>query len=135
METEKEKKQSKIVEKFKGVPNSEEAHFGVEENESEALFQSFQKKKVLKKKILKIAGSVAVVFLMIIAGVSVYFRNKNSQQIAAPIKQAQIEIPQDKEHIIVNETGDVSKEKDVPAVDDSRGIAGKSENFKIKDIA
>lgn len=135
LETEKEKKQSEIVEKSKSVPAGGEAHFGVEENESELMFQAFQQKKALKKKILKIAGSVSIVLLMIIAGASVYLRNKNSQQIAAPIKQAQIEIPQDKDHIIVNETGDVSKEQNNLAENDSRGIAGKSENFQIKDIA
>jgi len=137
LKKEKEKKQPKIVENIESVPVGKDAHFGVENNQAELKFQAFSKKMELKKKVLKIAGISFLLLMMIAASAAVYFRNKNAQQSSAVKQQVQMEIPKNEDHIFVNESGNVSKEQNavVVAGDDLKGIAGKSENYKIKDIA
>jgi hypothetical protein len=134
----KEKKQTEAVGKAKGVSRIEEDLFGDEINQDELIYQSFQKRKTFKKRASK-NTSIALVLLIIVgAAIAIYFKTKSAKQSVAVKQQVQIEIPQNQNHVFVNDVSGVSVgEKNDSKItnDESNRLAGKSENFRIRDIA
>jgi hypothetical protein len=138
LKKEKEGKRSKIVENIENNSLIEKGHFEGEISREELAYQAHQKKRIFRKKASKNTG-IMLVLLVIIGTVFVmYLKNNKAKQSVSVKQQVQVEIPQDQDHIFINDVSGVSvgNKDDVKTTsDDAVEVAGKSENFRIRDIA
>lgn len=141
METEKGDIEQEIAGRKESVLGSREDCFvGLDEHaKAEEEFQSAQMKSSLRKRFLHILGIAIIALMMIGASVAVFFRDKNYQQVSAAIEQLAVTatIPADQSSAFANDVNGVSlvSEKLTNEDVDLKGIAGKSENYFIRDIA
>ena len=137
METENEKKQPEVVEYINDFPSKEkENQFELEQKQAEENFQASQEKAVRKKKFFKMFRIAFVLLVIVGVGIFAYLRNKN-QQAGLNQQKVQVEIPKNQDHVFVNDVSGVNAVvEDVKiASEDLKGIAAKSENYRIRDIA
>lgn len=135
METEKKSRQSKIVEIFSRFFSRKKADFVGVENQSEDIYQFLQKKKESRKKALKIIGLVVLILMILAAGIAVYFRSKNADQGVVKQEVAKVEIPENQDHVFVNDVSGVMPVVAEDKEDDTTGLAGVSENYRLRDVA
>jgi hypothetical protein len=130
---EKDKKQQEIVEYVNDFPTEEEEKAS---QQAEAGFQRAQKKRELLRKIAKIAV-ILFIAVTLVWGIYAAFksRSNNPQSTAAPKKTVNVPIPEGKDHVFVNDTNGIEENNTSTQIDESKGLAGQSENYKIKDIA
>jgi hypothetical protein len=142
LEENNNKKQLEAVEYINDFPSEDEEQLRLaKENQAEANFQSaqaHQKKIARRKKFLKTAA-LGIAFVILIGGVIfVIFSsviNKKSNNSAPVGKTVNIPLPENKDHVFANDVSGVIDENASTEIDDSKGLIGKSENYKIKDIS
>lgn len=140
METEKINKQSKIVEALKNFFLRKKVDFIGGENRAggqpEDIFQAFQQKKEARKRAWKIASLMFVVLLIAAAGTISYLRNKNKAENVTQQEAVKIEIPAEQDHVFVNDVeGVMPITDDNEKKDSTSGLAGVSENYRLKDVS
>jgi hypothetical protein len=140
LEEEKDKNQKVAVDNFNSTSSEEEESFTNKEYQPELVFQALQKKKMLRNKILKIIGIIALLLIIITAASAVYSRNKQAKTNAEAINQVAVEIPAGQDHAFVGDSTANTQQDSVKTVAavvsaEDKGVAGKSENYQIKNIS
>jgi hypothetical protein len=136
LEEDKVKKQEEILEYSNDFPSKEEEErLNFEKEQAELNFQLSQRKIARRKKILKIVLILFIVAVLAGAVFIIYSRLKNNSAPATPEKKVSIPIPENKDHVFANDVNGIVDENESTTVDDSKGLAGESENYRISDIS
>lgn len=140
MEEEKDKNQKVVLDNFNSTSSDEEESFTNKEYQPELVFQALQKRKMLRMKILKIIGVIMLALLIIAAAFVMYTRNKQKKSNAEAINQVTVEIPAGQDHVFVSDSVANNEQDSVKPVatvikTEDKGLAGKSENYQIKNIS
>lgn len=136
MEQDKNKKQSEVVEYINDFPTEQElAQIELEKKQEESrlamINKRYEKRVALKNKFKKIA-LIFVVVASIGAAIFLLFSNYKNKTQNAVVKKASVIIPENTDHVFVNDTQGVLLPEE--AVDETRGLVGRSENFQVKDL-
>lgn len=112
------------------------------QNSEKDMFEAFQEKKQRKQKIVKRIVFCLILGLMIVAAWTLFSRSRKSAESEnSPVENtaevAKIQIPENQDHVFVNDVAGVIEEKSTEAAteDAGQGLAGKSENYELKDLA
>ncbi len=128
-----DKKKLEIIESINDFPEEPESNFDAAQNQFNEEIDLINKKAKRKIIIILIIIILLVVLMTITATLFAYNRNKNETQNESQKKEFTLPIPENTDHVFVNDVRGIIEE-DIISTDYS-GLAGRSENFRIKDIS
>ena len=129
-----DKNQQEIVEIINDFPAEEENHFDAAPDQFDERLSLLRKKARRNKKIIKTVAILLVILMAIISIFVIYSRSKNSAQNMPSKNNISLPISTTTDHVFVNDVAGVINNETIIA-DDYKGLAGRSENFHIKNIA
>lgn len=136
MEENQQKKQEGVVEYFNDFPTEEEERRAAAQmKKAEADFQLAQKRAARRKIIIKYFLVASVLIAIAGAVFLLIYRSFNEPEIPFEKRTASVPIPEDTDHVFINDPGVPVGSDESETPDLGRGLAGKSENFHVKDIS